>query len=795
MREGEFIEKGSLESLSEIAAFFDRFSKALLLSFVLVLLALCIISIPLGLEMFLFGNLSKEYYPSSPIPAIFVFSQIKLSLGFAFSAVLSIYALCFVFAWKQKNGFLTVIKGFLPKPLSLHLRNSLFAFPVLSSLTYVVVRSVHFLEESYGVPVGKPPLPADSLLAYFELAVSPLREEIIYRVLPIGVFLTVYLLALVSRRAPPMLWKQRLKISFLAFASPEDAKKKSGLKSVADSGFSGGISFDEWIMILFTSAFFALSHYFLTSTWNVGRIATAFLQGLVAGVSYLVYGIQAPILLHWFFNYYLHTYNLATALHPDLFVLSLLNEKIILSLGVLSLILATPIAVGKLSNTRAFILETLLHFGENFKAALIKEGDRFLMRLRRLGPFDLATLFLTLAILAVRLMIISHPSPQAGSRYYETGFVFDESYYVKASRKLLVGEPSNNEHPPLSKILIMLGIILFGDNPLGWRIFPIVSSSVSIALTYMLAVTLSKSRIVSFSAAFVFATDTMAFNIGQIAMLDAPSMMFALAGTAAILRKRYDLSGLFLGLAALCKLSSVFVAMGAILYLLMSGLAKRDKISSTLLRTVSVAFITLLIGLWIYDARYQVFGGNPLQHLTYMYTYHGGLKYENPEEVILPLQWINPSDPFAPIAYYITTVREIANGGIVVYHPIAYYGVYSPLWWSLWIVAPASLVEAVRRTRKREERGIDLFCLSWIAATFFPYVLFAYVMQRWVYPFYFYLTLPGLYLGLSYYLGCSRLSKILLAFLTLVQLLWFFLWFPVKPRIVIDLLLFLGLPA
>ena len=789
------MEKASVESLSKVAAVCARFSKVLLLSFIFVLSALFILSIPLGLEIFLFENLSGKYSPSSPISVMFGFYQTELSLGFVFSAVLSVYALCFVFAWKQKNGFHRVVKGFMSKPLSLHLRNSFLALPVLSSLTFVVVRSVHSLEESYGIPVGEPPLPEDSLLAFFELAVSPLREEIIYRVLPIGVFLTVYLLALRSRKLSPTLWRQRLKILFLAFTSPEDAKRKSGLRSVADSGFSGGIGFDEWIMVLFTSGFFALSHYFFTSAWDVGRIATAFLQGLVAGLSYLIYGIQMPILLHWFFNYYLHTYNLAAVLHPSLSALSFLNEKLTLSSGVLSLLLLTPLAVRELSNTRAFALGTLLHSARNLKAALMNEGRGFLIRLRHLGSLDLATLLLTFAILALRLMIVNYPSPEVGSRYYDTGFVFDESYYVKASRKLLVGEPSNNEHPPLSKILIMLGIILFGDSPLGWRIFSIVSSSVSIALTYVLTVTLSKSRIVSFGAAFVFATDIMAFNIGQIAMLDAPSMMFALAGTVAILRKRYDLSGLFLGLAALCKLSSVFVAMGAILYLLMSGPPKRAKIPSTLLRTVSVAFVTLLIGLWIYDARYQVFGGNPLQHLTYMYTYHGGLKYENPEEVTLPLQWINPSDPFAPIAYYITTVREIANGGIVVYHPIAYYGIYTPLWWSLWIVAPASLVEAVRKTRKREERGIDLFCLSWIAATFFPNVLFAYAMQRWVYPFYFYLTLPGLYVGLSHYLACSRLSKILLAFLALVQLLWFFLWFPVKPRIVIDLLLSLGLPA
>ena len=111
------------------------------------------------------------------------------------------------------------------------------------------------------------------------------------------------------------------------------------------------------------------------------------------------------------------------------------------------------------------------------------------------------------------------------------------------------------------------------------------------------------------------------------------------------------------------------------------------------------------------------------------------------------------------------------------------------------MLVPVSLMEIVGNISENKEQGTGLFTLSWVVANFFPYVLAAYVMKRWVYPFYFTMSLPGLYIGLSSYLNRSRLSKIFLSALVLTHLFWFCMWFPVKPKVVTDLLLLLGLPA
>ncbi|UCE43533.1 MAG: CPBP family intramembrane metalloprotease, partial [Candidatus Bathyarchaeota archaeon] len=510
------------------AGILKRLLHMVLLISVLALLALYAFSIPLGLELFLFGNLSDTYPPSYPLVVQFFDVRIEAALGFAFMFLITLYALCFVLAWKQGNGFHDVVRSLFSKPVGFYMKNSLFALPVLSSLTYIAVDTIHSFQESQGIPIGKPPLPKDPLLAFFELGLSPLAEEITYRIVPLGVFLAVRLLTLAKDQESLMSWKNRLKVCLAAFASPEDAKRELGLRTMEESGFWRGISRDEWVMILFTTVFFALSHYFFTSTWDVGKIASTFVQGLIWGLAYLTYGIQAPILLHWFFNLYLYTYALTAIVHPNLSFLSFLSGKLTLGLGVLGFLTFAYWCARELAGTWRLSLKTVLFSAGKVKEKLAVSGDQLLSNLRRMDLFDIATVILALAVFSMRLAIVNFPSPQIGEKYYETGFVFDESYYVKAARKMLTGEASNNEHPPLLKALIMLGIALLGDNPLGWRIFPIIMSSISVALVYRTAVLVSGKKIASFSASLLFATDVTAFNIGQIGMLDAPSMMFVL---------------------------------------------------------------------------------------------------------------------------------------------------------------------------------------------------------------------------------------------------------------------------
>lgn len=111
-----------------------------------------------------------------------------------------------------------------------------------------------------------------------------------------------------------------------------------GYRNVKANGFPWGISPVEWILILLTSVIFGLAHFLAGSGWEVGKISTAFLAGLVFGIVFVAYGAYASILLHWFFNYYFDVLSKAETAYGGIFhqvstladITSLLGGQVIL---------------------------------------------------------------------------------------------------------------------------------------------------------------------------------------------------------------------------------------------------------------------------------------------------------------------------------------------------------------------------------------------------------------------------------------------------------------------------------
>lgn len=55
---------------------------------------------------------------------------------------------------------------------------------------------------------------------------------------------------------------------------------------------------------------------------------------------------------------------------------------------------------------------------------------------------------------------------------------FDEAHYIPAARKMIeTQEIAIKEHPPLGVQIIASGILIFGDNPYGWRFFSALAGS------------------------------------------------------------------------------------------------------------------------------------------------------------------------------------------------------------------------------------------------------------------------------------------------------------------------------
>lgn len=114
--------------------------------------------------------------------------------------------------------------------------------------------------------------------------------------------------------------------------------------------------------------------------------------------------------------------------------------------------------------------------------------------------------------------------------------VFDEVHYVPAARALLaLSGPVNIEHPLLGKALIALGIRLFGDNSLGWRLpSTIAGTATVIGVFALLWLAFGRLRTAALGAALVMVNFTV-FIQARIAMLDGFMAAFVVTGLVCLL--------------------------------------------------------------------------------------------------------------------------------------------------------------------------------------------------------------------------------------------------------------------
>jgi hypothetical protein len=263
------------------------------------------------------------------------YTPIALNVGLVFLFLWGVFAFCLVAAWEFRENFHEVIKKGFSRPIKKLFDNWLFVMPVITSMLLTAVIAIHSFQEAHGVPTGDIPLPSNSFETLFELSYAALIEEIGFRVTPIGAFLIIYLFWVGRKNAVTLSLGQRLKLFLMAPLFPDEAKKMVGVKTVSDFGVRGGISLGEWVMVFFTSIVFGLAHYLSGGGWEIGKITSASVVGLAMGLTYLLYGAQASILLHWFFNYYNYAYYFASELYTSVFITFVMIDFITIILGVL----------------------------------------------------------------------------------------------------------------------------------------------------------------------------------------------------------------------------------------------------------------------------------------------------------------------------------------------------------------------------------------------------------------------------------------------------------------------------
>ena len=249
---------------------------------------------------------------------------------------------------------------------------------------------------------------------------------------------------------------------------------------------------------------------------------------------------------------------------------------------------------------------------------------------------------------------------------------FDEIYHARTAWEHLNNvAPYEISHPPLGKIIIGIGISLFGMNPFGWRFSGTLFGVLMLPAMYVFLKKLFGSRQAAACGTVVFATDFMHFVQTRTATIDTYAVFFILLmylGMAVFLMtdslKALALSGISFGLGCACKWTCVYA--GAGLAVLWAGywIGHRKRGFPAFVKNClfCVGFFVVMPCL-IYYLAYIPYGRAAgikgvfnreyldivLSNQTYMFTYHAGLVAEHPYSS----RWYQWLLDIRPILYYL----------------------------------------------------------------------------------------------------------------------------------------------
>jgi dolichyl-phosphate-mannose-protein mannosyltransferase len=406
----------------------------------------------------------------------------------------------------------------------------------------------------------------------------------------------------------------------------------------------------------------------------------------------------------------------------------------------------------------------------------------------RAPPAALALLVVVvLASVAARTLFIERPCSKPCRTTFDHGLIFDEVYYVNAARRIIghkvpqgdpyadtpAGHDANAEHPPLAKLVMAGGMLVFGDGPVGWRFGSLLFGTLAILALYWLVVGAGGSRWLAVGAAALMAADNLLMVHGRIATLDVYAVAFMLASAALYVRRRPILAGAVLGIGGTTKVVALYLIFAIGLFEAVRWWAgrtgreaapQRPRLRSrerlaVYVATAGITFVGLLFVLDLvakpYDPNAHRMLSNPFTHLRYMGNYALHLRSPGGPRGIAsyPWQWLLGKKT---IDYYTEVRNTIVNGNVIARHTqIAFRGAINPF--ILMVAIPALFVcaSAARRVRN----AADALAISWFVGLFVPFVFQSAFEQRTTYLYYMVVVMPAVYLAAARLFSGDRLPR------------------------------------
>ena len=274
---------------------------------------------------------------------------------------------------------------------------------------------------------------------------------------------------------------------------------------------------------------------------------------------------------------------------------------------------------------------------------------------------------------------------------------FDEIYHVRtALEHLRQIWPYEVSHPPLGKLILSIGLVLFGVNPFGWRFMGTLFGVLMLPVLWRFLRKLFDDERIALCGTAIFAFDFMHFVQTRIATIDTYGVFFILLMYLFFWSwfrdgKKRDLalSGVFFGLGAASKWTCLYAGAGlGVLWVLAwvfrfvetkqaGAQARKTCFEDWVLNVGFCVVFFILVPAAIYYLSYTPYGlakglkapgmyfsgaylRTVLENQSFMFTYHAGLIAEHPYSSSW-WQWLVDA---RPILYYLEygegTVAAIA---------------------------------------------------------------------------------------------------------------------------------------
>lgn len=399
-----------------------------------------------------------------------------------------------------------------------------------------------------------------------------------------------------------------------------------------------------------------------------------------------------------------------------------------------------------------------------------------------------------------------------GRSTFRDSTYFDEIYHARTAYEFVHGLTSyENTHPPLGKIIMSIGVRIFGMNPFGWRIMGILFGIGMLPVFYALSRRIFKETWIAAAATTLFAFDFMHFTQTRIATIDVFVTFFIICMYYFMYRyykmSFYDtplkktfvilaLCGFTMGLGMASKWTGVYAGAGlAVLFFITLGkrfneylYAKKDPTGTTngisheyiienfkghTLKTIGFCCIVfVIVPAIIYTLSYIPFEdyagtknliSKMLKNQELMLTYHQGVHQEHP----YASRWWQWPIIYRPIWYFSGHVSDTISEGISAFGNPA-------VWWP-GIAAFFYLLQ--RAIRKQDKKA--LFLIIGYLSQYLPWVF----VGRTTFIYHYFTSVPFVVLMVAYCLWLLvkevKVPKPVIYVYVAIAVVLFLLFYPV----------------